>query len=269
MKIAILSDFHANFYALEKALKIIDKSGFDMMIFLGDILSYGVDVKQVVQIIGNRIKKNNTLLIKGNHDEIYDDIFAGKETKYINDLPDWLKESIYFTAERLNKSDWDDLKFIENYKQDGVFYSHANPFLDRDWSYLNNSFKLEQASKILKKMKLNVGIFGHLHRVLNSTFTEENILKINFLHSNYLSNKNINILNTGSIGQPRDKNNCKSSFLWLNIDISSDNDLNKYQYRYQIEFFDYPISEHLNSIRNSSISLKTKEKLFSYFKETK
>ena len=170
MKIVILSDLHSNVYALKKALKLIDQKGYDMMICLGDILSYGVDIDKVIQLIGNRTKKKNTLLIKGNHDEIYDDIFAGKETKYIDGLPDWLKESVNFTAERLSESDWNDLKFIENYSHDGVFYSHANSFSNRDWSYLNNSFKLEEASKILRKTNHQVGIFGHLHRVLNSTF---------------------------------------------------------------------------------------------------
>jgi len=265
MKIVILSDLHSNFYALKKALKLIDQKGYDMMICLGDILSYGVDIDKVIQLIGNRTKKKNTFLIKGNHDEIYDDIFAGKETKYIDSLPDWLKESVYFTAEKLNKSDWNDLKFIENYSQDGVFYSHANPFLNRDWSYLNNSFKLEEASKILRKTNHQVGVFGHLHRVLNSTFSEKNILNINSLQSNLLSNKNINILNTGSIGQPRDKNNYRPSFLWLDTNISNNYDLEKHQYKYQLEFFDYQINEHLRSIQNSTMSFKTKEKLLSYF----
>lgn len=265
MKIVILSDLHANFHAFKKALKIIDQVGYDMMICLGDILSYGVDIEQVVQTIGNRTKKKNSLLIKGNHDEIYDDIISGKKTKYIDSLPDWLKESIYFTAERLDKSHWNELKFIENYSQEGVFYSHANPFIKRDWSYLNNSFKLEKASKILRKTNHKVGIFGHLHRVMNSTFSEKNILSINSLHTNMLSDKDINILNTGSIGQPRDRNNYNPSFLWLDTDISNNYDMEKYQYKYQLEFFDYPINEHLKSIQNSTMSFKTKEKLISYF----
>ena len=57
MRIAILSDIHANFYALKSALKIIDKEGCDMMIFLGDILTYGACINQVIDILGNRLKK--------------------------------------------------------------------------------------------------------------------------------------------------------------------------------------------------------------------
>ena len=57
MKVVILSDLHSNFFALEKALQIIDKTGYDMLICLGDILSYGVDIDKVVQTIGNRTKK--------------------------------------------------------------------------------------------------------------------------------------------------------------------------------------------------------------------
>lgn len=265
MKVVILSDLHSNFFALEKALQIIDKTGYDMLICLGDILSYGVDIDKVVQTIGNRTKKKNTFLIKGNHDEIYDDIFAGKKTKYIDGLPDWLKESIYFTAERLNSSDWKKLNFIQNYSHDGVFYSHANPFLESDWSYLNNSLKLKEASIVLRKTNHKVGVFGHLHRVINSTYSDKNILKINSLHSNFLSNKDVNILNTGSIGQPRDKNNYKPSFLWLETNLSNNDYSKKFQYKYQLEFFDYPVNEHLKSIQKSIMSIKTKEKLLSYF----
>ena len=61
MKIVIISDLHANYCALKEALKIIDKTGYDMMICLGDILSYGADIKQVVNTIGNRIKNFSSI----------------------------------------------------------------------------------------------------------------------------------------------------------------------------------------------------------------
>ena len=269
MKVVVLSDIHANYFALDEALKIIDQSGYDMMIILGDILTYGVNIDPVVETIGNRLKEKNTFLIKGNHDEIYDDIFAGIESPYLRSLPDWLRESIDFTAKNLKKSNWDDLKFLENMTQDGIYYSHANPFSERNWSYLNNSSKLEEASKILRKMKLRAGVFGHIHRVLNSTFSEKNILKKNNLESASLSNKKIYILNTGSIGQPRDKNNLKSSLLWLNIKVPSSNNSDGYKYDYKIEFFNYSLKHHLNSIESTSLSYNTKEKLISFFNKKK
>ena len=74
-------------------------------------------------------------------------------------------------------------------------------------------------------------------------------MKINSLHSNFLSNKDVNILNTGSIGQPRDKNNYKPSFLWLETNLSNNDYSKKFQYKYQLEFFDYPVNEHLKSIQ--------------------
>ena len=64
MRIAILSDIHANFYALKSALKIIDKEGCDMMIFLGDILTYGACINQVIDILGNRLKKKKYFFSK-------------------------------------------------------------------------------------------------------------------------------------------------------------------------------------------------------------
>ena len=114
MRIAVLSDFHANIYALKKALKIIDKDGFDKMIMLGDILTYGTNVRETIDLMLERTCNKNTYLIKGNHDQMYDDIIDSKNFEYFNTLPDWIRESVNFTFDQLDINKWKRLKFFES-----------------------------------------------------------------------------------------------------------------------------------------------------------
>ena len=66
---------------------IIDKKGFDKLILLGDILTYGVNIHEVLDLVANRVSKNNTYLIRGNHDQLYDELLNSKYSDYYENLP--------------------------------------------------------------------------------------------------------------------------------------------------------------------------------------
>jgi hypothetical protein len=72
-------------------------------------------------------------------------------------------------------------------------------------------------------------------------------------------------LNAGSIGQPRNKYNPKSSFLYLNLDENYKRNLKKIMYNFEIKFFEYPLISHLKTIKESLLSQGTKDKLFSFY----
>jgi hypothetical protein len=72
------------------------------------------------------------------------------------------------------------------------------------------------------------------------------------------------ILNSGSIGQPRNKYNPKSSFLYLNFNENYKRNIKKIMYNFEIRFFDYPLINHLKAIEKSLISQSTKDQLFSF-----
>ena len=262
MKIVILSDFHANAHALKEALKIIDKKGFDKLILLGDILTYGVNIHEVLDLVANRVSKNNTYLIRGNHDQLYDELLNSKYSDYYENLPDCIKESVNFTLEKLDRTQWNNLNFLNFYAHNKIFYSHANPFLKKNWTYLNNTKTLLKASKTLNEKGFFLGIFGHTHRILNSTFSNNRILKKNILLSSVLDKEKIHILNAGSIGQPRNKKKPQSSLLYLTINYKNTKD---FFYSYEIKFFYYSITKHLRDIKNSEMSKYTKKKLLSFY----
>src|SRR3989338_9997626 len=64
MKIAIIADVHSNLEALEGVLKDISNKNVDEIICLGDLVGYGANPNEVIELI----KKKNIKCIKGNHD---------------------------------------------------------------------------------------------------------------------------------------------------------------------------------------------------------
>ena len=64
MKIAVISDIHANIYALINVLEDIDNEKVDSIICLGDLVGYGPHPNEVVSMI----RRRNILCIKGNYD---------------------------------------------------------------------------------------------------------------------------------------------------------------------------------------------------------
>lgn len=64
MKIAVISDIHANVYALINLLEDIDDEKVDTIICLGDLVGYGPHPNEVVSMI----RRRHILCIKGNYD---------------------------------------------------------------------------------------------------------------------------------------------------------------------------------------------------------
>ena len=69
MRLALLSDIHANLQALEACLAHAREQGAEQHAFLGDLVGYGADpgpvVERVMQLAGE-----GALVLKGNHDEM-------------------------------------------------------------------------------------------------------------------------------------------------------------------------------------------------------
>lgn len=79
MKIAVISDIHANIYALMNVLDDIDDEKVDTIICLGDLVGYGPHPNDVISMI----RRRNILCIKGN----YDSSVVDNEYSYIRETP--------------------------------------------------------------------------------------------------------------------------------------------------------------------------------------
>lgn len=77
MKIAVISDIHANVYALINLLEDIDVEKVDTIICLGDLVGYGPHPNEVISMI----RRRHILCIKGN----YDNSVVDNEYSYIRE----------------------------------------------------------------------------------------------------------------------------------------------------------------------------------------
>lgn len=69
MRIALLSDIHANLHALTACLAHAHKQGIDRRAFLGDMLGYGGSPTDVLDLIMGFARSGDVVLL-GNHDEM-------------------------------------------------------------------------------------------------------------------------------------------------------------------------------------------------------
>jgi diadenosine tetraphosphatase ApaH/serine/threonine PP2A family protein phosphatase len=70
MKLAMLSDIHANLLALEACLLDCQKQGVDQLALLGDLVGYGAQPAQLVERVHTLQQSRGAIVLRGNHEEI-------------------------------------------------------------------------------------------------------------------------------------------------------------------------------------------------------
>ena len=187
MTIAIISDIHGNLEALEKVIQYISENDIDELICLGDIVGYGPNPNECVDLV----RKNAKHSIMGNHD------YAAIGLADISYFNDYAKISTYWTREKMTEENFNyikDLPFeVNNEKYTAVHASPVNPSL---WQYILSE---SEAKKQFKAFDQNLCFIGHSHVPItfwNNHYTRDDYIK---LEQDYQY-----IVNVGSVGQPRD-----------------------------------------------------------------
>lgn len=65
MRVAVVSDIHANLPALEAVARDLDEQGVDDVWCLGDVVGYGAEPREALEWV----EKRASIIVKGNHDE--------------------------------------------------------------------------------------------------------------------------------------------------------------------------------------------------------
>ena len=71
MKYLIFSDIHSNLEAFRKLLSIVKTKNIDKFIFLGDLVGYGPNPNEVINLFR---ELKNVYYIRGNHDKVVADL---------------------------------------------------------------------------------------------------------------------------------------------------------------------------------------------------
>ena len=91
MKLAILSDIHSAAEAYEAALRAAREEGFDLLLILGDLLTYGPHPERTLDLTANAVSQDGARLVNGNHDQMYRETDATSKP-YGAGLPEWIRE---------------------------------------------------------------------------------------------------------------------------------------------------------------------------------
>lgn len=198
---AIISDIHGNLEALSAVLADIQKRNITEIICTGDIVGYGPDPVECLNIC-----RGFKQAILGNHEEAV--LFrAGSK-----DFRVWAEMAINWTKQQLFKPGMpgveDNLKYLhslqEIYEEDRVLYVHGSPRQPlRDYVYPKDIRDKAKIDEIFAKVP-RFCFSGHTH--LPGVFREDYV----FIHPEelpmgvYLTGKERVMVNVGSVGQPRD-----------------------------------------------------------------
>ena len=184
LKVAVLSDVHSAAEHYREALCAARAEGFDRLVILGDLFTYGPDPVEVLQLTTRAIELDAALLVRGNHDELY---LGGA---YVPEgAASWVTETVNWTRESLaaRADDIAGLPWVEEAELGGVLFAHANPFGYGDWTYLRDDLSMNAACHALRKRGFRAGVFGHVHRFRRHCAAGAQAITV------------------GSVGQPRDR----------------------------------------------------------------
>jgi len=212
MRVAVLSDIHANLVALEAVLADCDDC--DRVWCLGDVVGYGPDPAACV----DRIRAVAEVCIAGNHDLAAIGVLS---TDQFNDLAAIAAE---WTFNQLSTSDRQFLGDRPSFAVHGDYYlTHGSP-LDPVWEYLQTP---EQARENFDFFRTAVCFVGHSHVPIAFSTpsrldwpTESVRVERPREGVEFFFGDRRHIINVGSVGQPRD-GDPRSAYVILDPDNGS------------------------------------------------
>lgn len=238
MKLAVLSDIHAAANAYEAALRAARVEGFDQLLILGDLLTYGPHPERTIELTADAVSRDGAQLLIGNHDQLYQAAGATSQS-YCAGLPEWIRESIGWTLSRTGSDPLSRFNWLEEWAAGDLLAAHANPFGVGDWTYLNGDAVFDQAGKVLEQRGFRYGVFGHTHR---------------FACRETVGNW---VATVGSVGQPRDRTNLMPQWAVAYSDGRS--------WKLEQRHVEFDWSSHRAAIETTSMSETTKERICGFF----
>ena len=202
MKLALLSDIHANIQALDACLAHAREHGAQQFAVLGDLVGYGADPVAVVERV-QQLVAEGALLVKGNHDQLA--VTPPAQVQTVGDT------TAAWTHAQLSA---DQLQFLDQLpltlQRDAVMLVHATVNDPAAWHYVYDERAARESLDAAAALPDVRYVFcGHVHQqTLYYRGASADLMK--FLptagvavpvprHRRWLAT-------IGSVGQPRDRN---------------------------------------------------------------
>jgi diadenosine tetraphosphatase ApaH/serine/threonine PP2A family protein phosphatase len=201
VKVAILSDVHANLEALTAVLDDVEGRHVDRILFLGDAVGYGADPIRCLELL----EKSASRFVAGNHDHA-----AGNDQEEVEGFTEDAAAAISWTRGVLPPEAKDRLRKLPlDCLDEGTYLVHGSPYKPGRWEYFMSA---QDADKGFGACENNVTFVGHTHIPAALVEVECKRLFTGLMRRVTMSNpKSLKIeapyryiLNAGSVGQPRD-----------------------------------------------------------------
>jgi len=194
MRIAVISDVHANLEALQAVIRDIESANIERVFFLGDAVGYGANPNKCIKLLTDLCE----ICLLGNHDYVSMGLESPANFNSI------AKESIVWTQEKLKRKS---IERMSDFEMTATFLDyfmvHATPDNPEDWNYLLTP---EEARHNFEHFTQNFCLVGHSH--MPQVFCHHPGGEISLEKPEDFQAKPDcrYIINVGSVGQPRDGN---------------------------------------------------------------
>jgi diadenosine tetraphosphatase ApaH/serine/threonine PP2A family protein phosphatase len=198
LRIALLSDIHANTEALIACLQHASERDVQRYAFLGDFVGYGADPCGVIDIVV-RYAAEGAVVLKGNHDQAIE-----KSAGYFNEAAlaaiEWARKTLDGEQKRFLAS----LPLLV--REGGVCYVHASAASPERWDYIDSP---SAAKRCAEAAKTSYTFCGHVHdQVLYFDNAGGGMSEFRPSSGSPIPLRRHRrwVVVVGSVGQPRDRN---------------------------------------------------------------
>jgi diadenosine tetraphosphatase ApaH/serine/threonine PP2A family protein phosphatase len=210
VRVAIISDIHANLPALEAVLEATEAAGVDEIWCLGDVIGYGAEPDECTELVLERC----SLCLVGNHD------LAVLGALDIAAFSEAAAAAVEWTRANVAEETLAMLRDLEPQgEREGIALFHASP-RDPIWEYV---LSVEQADGCFDVQRSRIALIGHSHVSLFFVrpANEESGSEIRGAQSSDDTLIDLEtgawLINPGSVGQPRDGD---PRAAWLELDTA-------------------------------------------------
>ncbi len=214
MKIAIISDIHANLEALRAVLAHIDREGVDLIVNLGDLVGYNANPRECLEVVQER----GVMSVAGNHDR------AATEPRLAEEFNLIAHQAILWTCAELEAGHKDYLNQLPPTRLiEGAFFAcHGTPYSAE--AYISYHFQAKRVLNLLRRelTPAMICFFGHTHRQAVWYRDVRGKVALQSLDSaKLLLQRDCHyLINPGSVGQPRNQIPAASYAVFDTVDYS-------------------------------------------------
>lgn len=196
MKTAVISDIHGNLQALLKVMADIESLNISKVVSLGDNIGYGPQPEEVIFLM----REKNIISIHGNHEA------ALWDHRIYENMNDAARISLDITRRLLSESSLAWLKMLKStYEYGNELYVHGRPPDSFTEYFLFLS--PEDLRRLFTGLPFGIAFCGHTHLLKIVEYTGKMItMKDTEKGITRLAPGSRQIVNAGSVGQPRDGN---------------------------------------------------------------